>query len=124
MSCCFGLDPHEDCRDTPCQSCTGWDDKKDMGGGEVSESLVERLRCNYNGLDFSGEMLVTLPTPIMLEAAQRIEELICQKNGFQLTLQEIASDCETITSGDIGMARLAGYAKDALKGVSWIGEDV
>lgn len=37
--------------------------------------LVGRLRCQYLGRDFSGEMLVTLPTAIMLEAAKRIEEL-------------------------------------------------
>lgn len=24
MSCYFNLDPHDDCRDTPCESCTAW----------------------------------------------------------------------------------------------------
>lgn len=43
--------------------------------GDDLYPITERLRCQYLGRDFSGEMLVTLPTAIMLEAASRIEEL-------------------------------------------------
>ncbi len=45
--------------------------------------ITERLRCQYYGRDFSGEMLVTLPTAIMLEAANRIEELESECNKLR-----------------------------------------
>ena len=40
-----------------------------------ASDIVERLRCNYDGRDFSGPMQVVLPTAIMLEAAELIENL-------------------------------------------------
>ena len=30
MGCIFGLDPKEDCRDTPCDSCTGNESPKEI----------------------------------------------------------------------------------------------
>jgi len=46
--------------------------------GSRMEKIVERLRCNYDGRDFSGSMQVVLPTAIMLEAANEIESLRTQ----------------------------------------------
>ncbi len=54
--------------------------------------LTDRLRCFYNGRDFSGELKVTLPTALMLEAAERITEL--EAEGAELK--------EVITSSNNG----------------------
>ncbi len=50
MSCVFGLDPHEDCRDTPCQSCTGWDDKISTGYSYWQLMTVKQI-VSVNGID-------------------------------------------------------------------------
>jgi len=42
--------------------------------------------------------------------------------NLRLTLQAIADDTETQTSGSFGMRRLSGYASDCLKGIDWVDE--
>jgi antirestriction protein len=51
-----------------------------------------------------------------------IAALTKERDGYLLALQDIASDCETQTSGSFGMQRLAGYANEAIKGSRYIDE--
>lgn len=58
----------------------------------------------------------------MKELVVDIAKLREENYNFRLTLQAIADDAETQTSGSYGMKRLSGYALSALDGVDWVDE--
>jgi len=60
--------------------------------------IVERLRCNYDGIDFSGPMQVVLPTAIMLEAAELIESLRKELQATEATLERTLDNATRLLS--------------------------
>jgi len=85
-----------------------------------ADNEIKRLQSEISALKLQLSGRTYCRSDEAVEA--RCKELEIRCTNFQIGLQAIASDAETQTSGNFGMKRLSGYARDTLSGVEWLDE--